>query len=204
MKKSRRELLEGAFNVIGAATYILSSAYLLHDFINTYRVSDLFMLSRRFLFALFFAVRKTPPKQTNLSPRDWIIAFCGSFMQNALIPAPDVHDNILIEIFQAVGFLLCIGGALSLNESFGVVAANRGIKSKGLYKFIRHPIYAGYFFEAVGYLLQNITISNLIVMTVWTLFQARRIFLEEQYLSTDPAYQSYKKKVPYRLVPGVF
>ena len=204
MKKPRRELLEGAFNVIGAATYILSSAYLLNDFIGTHRVSDLFMLSRRFLFALFFAVRKTPPKATNLAPRDWIVAFCGSFMQNALIPAPDVHDNIFIEVLQAAGFVFCIGGALSLNESFGVVPANRGIKSKGFYKWVRHPIYAGYFLEALGYLMQNLTISNMIVMVLWVLFQLRRIFIEEEYLSKDEAYREYKKKVRWRILPPLY
>ena len=204
MKQSRRELLEGSFNVIGALTYIISCSYLLHDFIGTHRVSDLFMLSRRFLFALFFAVRKTPPKATNLSPRDWIIAFAGSFMQNALIPAPEVHDNIFIEALQALGFIFCAGGALSLNESFGVVAANRGIKSTGFYKLVRHPIYAGYFLEALGYLLQNLTISNIIVMIVWVLFQLRRIFIEEAYLSKDEAYREYKKKVRFRILPPIY
>jgi protein-S-isoprenylcysteine O-methyltransferase Ste14 len=204
MKKTRRELLEGAFNVIGATTYILSSAFLMHDFIGTHRVSDLFMLLRRFLFAMFFVVRKTPPRQTNLAARDWLVAICGSFMQNALVPAPEVHDNVFIQILQAAGFILCLGGALSLNESFGIVAANRGIKSKGFYKFLRHPIYAGYFLEAGAYIAQNLTLSNIIVMVVWTLFQLRRIWVEEQFLSKDEAYREYKKKVRWRVLPFVY
>jgi protein-S-isoprenylcysteine O-methyltransferase Ste14 len=200
----RRELLEGCFNVIGAASYILSCGFLLVDFDATHRTSNLFMLARRFIFALFFITRKTPPKQTNTSPRDWIVAFCGTYMLNFLMPAPEIHDNIYIECIQALGFVVCIAGALSLNESFGVVAANRGIKSSGMYKYLRHPIYCGYFLEAGAYLAQNLTAQNIVVMLIWTIFQFRRIFIEEQYLSKDDAYKHYMQKVRWRIIPFVY
>ncbi len=202
--KKQRAFLEGTFNVVGAATYILSCGFLVLDFLTTHRISDILMLGRRFLFALFFIVRKTPPKQTNTSPRDWLVAFCGTYMQNFLRPTPQGHDSIIIGIIQALGFIVCIGGALSLNESFGVVAANRGVKSKGMYRFMRHPIYAGYFLEAGAFLAQNLSIDNIIIMLIWAAFQFRRIFVEEQFLSADPAYVAYQKKVPWRLIPFVW
>lgn len=204
MKKSRREIIEATFNVLGAATYILSCATLFHDFMLTHRVSDLFMLARRFLFALFFAARKIPPHGTNMSPRDWIVALCGSYLQNLLLPAPEVHDNIFVEAVQAVGLFFCIGGLLSLNDSFGIVAANRGIKTSGLYRIVRHPIYAGYFLESAAYLAQNFILTNLVIMVVWTLFQIRRITVEEEYLSKDPAYVEFKKKTRWRILPFVY
>jgi protein-S-isoprenylcysteine O-methyltransferase Ste14 len=111
---------------------------------------------------------------------------------------------VLIEIVQALGFVVCIAGALSLNESFGVVAANRGVKSRGMYRFMRHPIYAGYFLEAGAFLAQNLSIDNILIMMIWACFQFRRIFVEEAFLAADPDYVAYQKSVPWRLIPFVW
>lgn len=203
MNSKHRKLLERFFNVAGAATYIFSCILLIMDYGVTHRTSNLFVLFRRFLFAVFFISRKTP-KETNLSPRDWLVAFCGSYMQNFLVPAPAGSDSIVIYAFQALGFVICIAGVMSLNESWGIVAANRGIKSSGIYRFVRHPIYAGYFIEAGAFLAQHLTIQNIIVMLIWTMFQLRRIVLEEQYLSQDEAYRTYRQKVRWRLIPFVY
>lgn len=203
MNNKRRELLEGCFNVVGASIYIVSCAFLVADFRATHRFSDLFVLARRLLFAVFFLTRKVP-KQTNTSLRDWLVAFCGTYMQFFLIPAPDGQDNLIIQAVQALGFIICVASLLSLNESWGIVAANRGIKKKGMYRYVRHPLYSGYFIEAGAFLAQNLTIQNIIVMLIWTGFQLRRIVIEEQYLGKDPEYKGYMAKVRWRLIPFVY
>jgi protein-S-isoprenylcysteine O-methyltransferase Ste14 len=203
MQEKRRKLLEGIFNVVGAATYIVSCGFFIADFDATHRISNLFMLARRFIFAIFFITRKTPAK-TNTSLRDWLVAVSGTWVQNFFLPAPEVHDIPLMHLVQGLGLAVCLGGALSLNESWGIVAANRGVKSRGLYKFVRHPIYAGYFLEAVSYVAQNITGRNLAVLAVWAALQLWRIRIEEDYLSADPAYRQYTKDVRWRLLPGIF
>jgi protein-S-isoprenylcysteine O-methyltransferase Ste14 len=204
LKEHRRALIEGGFNVIGAATYILSCSFLILDFGTNFRISSLFMLVRRFIYALLFVTRKTPPKKTNTSPRDWLIAFCGSYLPNLIVPSPVMHDIWYFQLLQGVGFIICLLGAVALNESFGVVAANRGIKSNGIYGYVRHPIYAGYFVESVTFIAQNFTFDNIIVMIIWMAFQLRRIYVEELCLAEDPDYRAYMKKVRWRLVPFVY
>ena len=102
------------------------------------------------------------------------------------------------------GFCIHLGAKLSLFRSFGVVPANRGLKVKGLYSLVRHPMYAGYFLTHIGFLLAVPTLWNFgIYICSWVLMVSR-IYLEEELLSRSQDYQEYKKRVPYRIIPGVF
>ena len=96
-----------------------------------------------------------------------------------------------------------IGAKLFLWRSFGIVAANRGIRVGGPYRLVRHPMYAGYFLTQLGFLLTNPTGWNLGVYAVaWTM-QFGRIIAEERILMRDGEYQAFAAKVPHRLIPGV-
>jgi len=39
---------------------------------------------------------------------------------------------------------------------------------------------------------------------MWMTYEILRLFSEEKYLSQDPAYVEYKKKVRWRMIPGIF
>ncbi len=93
---------------------------------------------------------------------------------------------------------------LSLGRSFGLLPANRGVVSTGAYRFVRHPIYAGYLLSEIGFLLANFSTRNLITIGVWMVLQIGRILLEERLLSDDADYRAYRAQVRYRLIPGVF
>ena len=108
------------------------------------------------------------------------------------------------EAFMLVGLPLSIAGLLSLNRSFGLVAANRGVKRGGPYKLIRHPIYAGYILAHLGFLSQHFSRWNLVIYALgWSLLLLR-ILAEERFLNRDEAYREYAGGVRYRLAPGVF
>jgi protein-S-isoprenylcysteine O-methyltransferase Ste14 len=103
-----------------------------------------------------------------------------------------------------VGLGVNIWAKLSLRRSFGIVAANRGVKTQGPYRLIRHPMYIGYVATQVGFVLFNPTPWNFaIYLGAWTL-QVLRILAEERTLSKDAKYQAYASTVRYRLIPGVF
>ena len=196
--------LEGAFNVIGAVTFLLFAAVVIMDFYTTHRLSSLLIFIHTFMFVVFYIVRKAPPKETNWSIRDWLVVAGSMVVYNFLAPAAQIHDLFIMQVLQIIALGIFLAGMLSLNKSFGLVAANRGIKSSGIYKYLRHPLYAAYFLEGIAFVAQNMTARNIIVLIVWTVFQFLRIFAEEQYLSRDLVYVDYMKKVRWRLIPGLY
>ncbi len=106
-------------------------------------------------------------------------------------------------MLQLVGGIAAACCIFELGRSFGVVAANRGIKSGGLYGVVRHPIYAAYTVAMVGYVLAAPTIANVVVVSITMTFQVRRMFAEEAVLMRSAEYRSYACAVPWRLVPGL-
>ena len=85
-----------------------------------------------------------------------------------------------------------------------MVAADRGLKMRGPYALVRHPVYLSYLVGQTGYLLQNPSAWNLGVMLIATACQLGRIRAEERLLRADPAYAAYTMRVRYRLVPYLY
>jgi protein-S-isoprenylcysteine O-methyltransferase Ste14 len=138
-------------------------------------------------------------------PYDWAIAMAGTFLALAVGKggAPLV-DPAFGAIPLIMGVVIHTAAKLSLRRSFGVVAASRGVKVKGMYRLVRHPMYAGYILSHLGYLLLAPSAWNLVIyLAVWSLLVAR-VFAEERYLLEDPDYRLYANRVAYRLLPGVF
>jgi len=92
----------------------------------------------------------------------------------------------------------------ALWRSFGLAPANRGVRSGGPYRFVRHPMYLGYFLTQVAFLLSNLSIGNLVKYLITWGVQLLRIREEEKFLLQDSAYQDLTKRVKFRLVPGVY
>jgi len=91
-----------------------------------------------------------------------------------------------------------------LGRSFGVVPAHRGLKLAGPYRFVRHPMYAGYLLSHLAFLTMNCTWWNVGVYAVLYGLQVPRLLAEERLLDTDLRYRAYRTKVRYRLIPGIF
>ena len=115
-------------------------------------------------------------------------------------PLPAVIGTVLM----CCGLAFAIWAKATLRQSFGIAAANRGPVSSGPYRFIRHPIYAGYILVYVGYSLNNPLAWNLVVYAITIGLQVMRILAEERVLGADQGYSRYQSIVRYRLLPGVF
>jgi protein-S-isoprenylcysteine O-methyltransferase Ste14 len=102
------------------------------------------------------------------------------------------------------GIGISIVGLVSLNKSFGLVAANRGIISNGLYRFVRHPLYISYELTIIGFIINNLSIYNLVIACIHLAFQLQRIKYEENLLGKDPQYREYAKQTRWRLFPFVY
>jgi protein-S-isoprenylcysteine O-methyltransferase Ste14 len=165
-------------------------------------ISLLVLISEGFV-VLLLLIRK-PTDQISNNFWDWLIAFSGSFFPLLIGKGGEPLMFQLGLFFILFGMSIHVGAKLSLFRSFGLVPADRGIKVKGLYSFVRHPMYAGYFLSHLGYFFAAPSFRNLAVYICCWLFLLLRIFAEEKVLLKSIEYQEYIKRVSYRLIPGVF
>jgi protein-S-isoprenylcysteine O-methyltransferase Ste14 len=162
----------------------------------------LLLLSEGLVVALLVFRRRTD--RISKAWKDWFIAFAGTFLV-LLVDAGGAPLSVSAGVFFLIlGLGLHVGAKLSLLRSFGLVASDRGIKSGGLYSYVRHPMYFGYAISHIGFLLVAPSLWNVVIyVAAWSLLIAR-IFAEERVLGANPEYQTYMGQVRYRLVPGVF
>jgi protein-S-isoprenylcysteine O-methyltransferase Ste14 len=133
-----------------------------------------------------------------------ILAWCGTILPLLLRPttlAP-IPLAVLGSALQLVGGLLVLAATLRLGRSFGIVAANRGIQTGGIYRVVRHPIYAAYVLAFGGFVLAHPSPINGLILTVWLGIQILRVRAEERLLMQDEEYTMYAAQVRYRLIPG--
>jgi len=167
----------------------------------SFRLSTLLLLFKVSADAIFHLVRR-PAKDISLNPYDWVIGIVGAYT-NFFYLAVEGHDNLGGTLLQIVGLFLAVFAMISLNRSIGFVAANRGVKSDGMYRWVRHPLYMAYMVSFFGFLLNHFTVHNLLVYTIMATCLYLRSRSEERVLLRDPEYQEYSQRVRYRLIPFV-
>jgi protein-S-isoprenylcysteine O-methyltransferase Ste14 len=157
-------------------------------------------------FTAFLFLFRRPPHATSERPLAWISAFLGAFTMLAARPVahPDYGPFAAFEVLQLVGFGIAIVALGTLGRSFGVVAANRGIKTHGLYSLVRHPAYSGYLVSYIGYVAENGSLRNMVLLAAATGAQVVRMSEEERMLGRDDGYRAYVARVRRRLIPHVY
>jgi protein-S-isoprenylcysteine O-methyltransferase Ste14 len=139
-------------------------------------------------------------------PLDWALSLTA--VNAPLLAAPAAASTFLpSQIATAVmfaGMIIQISAKASLWRSYGLIPANRGVKTSGPYRFVRHPMYAGYTLIHVGFLLGFPSLHNSVLYFTTFSIEVARLMREELILNQDPLYCDYVTRVHYRLVPGVF
>ncbi len=131
-----------------------------------------------------------------------LIGTAAPLLQRAGITLPALEPIGLV--LQAIGTLLATFAVISLGRSFGIIAANRGVRTTGFYRFVRHPLYGSYMIGYLGFLLGNLSFWNVSLIVLTVLCQYARAVAEERILLQDPAYQAYVQWVRYRFIPYIF
>jgi protein-S-isoprenylcysteine O-methyltransferase Ste14 len=135
----------------------------------------------------------------------WVAAPIGSFAMILGRPAGNVGlSHAVAESIQLAGVAVAIVSLAALGRSFGIVAANRGIRTNGPYRFVRHPVYAGYLIAWTGYVAESPSVRNLSLLALGLLAQGLRMHEEERVLSSDAEYRRYMGVVRHRLIPYVY
>jgi protein-S-isoprenylcysteine O-methyltransferase Ste14 len=189
-------------NIFLSSFWFLGAYTQVYSFLYTFKLSTFLMFLCQVIVGVLFFIRKEPGTIYS-SKFGKVLAFLGTF--TILLYKPYLNsETIFGEMFISVGAVLLLYSLISLNTSFGITPADRGIKTNGMYKIVRHPIYMSYIIFFAGYYINNPTFHNTIVILLSIIFECARIFFEEKHLSQNPEYSSYKKTVKYRLIPYLF
>ena len=173
--------------------------------IETRAAAPILLVLSEGLVVLFILLRR-PTQTISRNREDWLVGLMGTLLPLLAIPpqGSPVFPIHIGEGLMVAGFLLQLSAKLTLRRSFGVVAANRGVKASGPYRLVRHPMYAGYTLTQIGFILSGPALWNVAIYGLTLFIACRRIVAEERVLGQDEAYQDLTKKVRYRLLPGIF
>lgn len=154
---------------------------------------------------LLMVIRKPGPMA--MKPYPYFLALLGTAAP--LLVRPDsgglhlLPDTLAVALVS-LGLAVNISAKLALWRSFGLAPANRGVRERGPYAFIRHPMYVGYFLTEIAFLLANLTLANLAKYGLTWTVQLLRIREEEKFLMNDSAYRELASRVRFRLIPGIY
>ena len=186
-----------------AAYLILGYALaLLHSRSIFFTASEAFFALYLVLSLFLMLIRR---KATVFSSRVTDYAYTLLGLGSPLLFQPASRGSLLIGVMlEVVGAALVLGGLLSLNKSFGLGPENRGIKTRGMYRIVRHPIYSGYVLAEAGFFLNNLSLVNLVALMISVFFLLLRMLAEERLLDSDDEYLEYARRVRWRLIPFLF
>ena len=157
---------------------------------------------------VIFVLLRRPTQAISLRLGDWLLAITATFTPLLIQPTDTpavLHALIPLGVGLAlVGNAVQLAAKLFLRRSFGIAPANRGIKTGGMYKIVRHPMYAGYLLVHIGILILMPTVLNFVIYAISWSAQIPRLLAEERLLSEDPGYRAFCTKTRWRLIPGIF
>lgn len=154
----------------------------------------------------YLFVRRRDASLVSTRRTDWAIASVAAFGSFLLQPGGHAAtwSNYVAIPLQVLGLIVTVVSLIELGRSFGIVPADRGVVSTGMYRFVRHPAYLGYAIGELGYLFQSFSLWNVALVTTMWICQYHRIRAEEGLLSRNADYMRYKERVRFALLPGVW
>lgn len=203
--RPRRDITDLAAKIAIVSLFTLMAVRLGIDFLETGRLTGLLLVASEALVVVLTVFRRDALiVDRSLRARVLTaIAILGPPLVRPAHVTPLASEAFTVGV-SAIGLLVVIAGKMSLGRSFGLMPANRGIVSTGLYQLVRHPIYLGYLITHVAYIAANPTIWNVVVLVTADIGLMARAVCEETTLARDPEYVVYQRRVRWRVVPGLF
>lgn len=158
-----------------------------------------------FYFVLFLIRR--PSTRASSNPVHYVCTLGGTYAPVCLQFRECEAEPLVLFLtlpLLLLGISITFVSLACLGRSFGVVAAQREIKTRGIYRIIRHPLYTGEGLWFLAMVLQNFSWYNAGLFTIGMLCQWMRIREEERLLGADPTYCAYRDRVSYCCIPGWF
>src|SRR3989454_7498637 len=172
--------------------------------LNVALAGHLAIIVQMTILAVLFVVRR-PSADTSDRPLDWVLGIVGTFLP-LLLRRTELPGGLawLGGPIQVVGAAAAAVAALFLGRSFGLVAANRGLKLAGAYRVVRHPMYAAHLLGYLGYVLTYPSAANVAIAIASAFALNARAVAEERILGRDPAYREYLGRLRWRFFPHLY
>jgi protein-S-isoprenylcysteine O-methyltransferase Ste14 len=199
------DLADALGKVVIVILFSLLAVRMGRDFLETARLTGLLLLTGELLVVALTMLRR-PAMVVDRSWRARLLTGCS--LVGPPLVAPLASGGLLSDAVTAIasgaGLLITIAGKLALGRSFGLMPANRGIVCTGLYRLVRHPIYAGWIL--LVFATPQMTMTRLVFAVVSCAYVVVGMEFEERSLRTTTrgAYERYMQQVPWKLVPGVY
>ena len=202
---SRQRVGELASKVIIITLFSSMAMRLAEDSARTGHVTGILMLASEAMVVALTLVRRSAGNVD----RTWqarVLTTFSTFGPPLVKPSSlnGIAPESVTLIIAAIGMIVVVCGKASLGRSFGLVPANRGVVSSGMYRFVRHPIYLGYLITHVGFVIANPLNWNWAVLIAADVALMFRAVLEERTLAKDDAYREYMQHTRWRIAPGLF
>jgi protein-S-isoprenylcysteine O-methyltransferase Ste14 len=171
-------------------------------------VNDPALLKRR--------VKGGPTQETEPTQRLIMVLMSGGFVALIVVPALDWRFGwsqappivaLAGDVLIAVGFfaVFLVFRQNSFASSTIAVGEGQTLVSSGPYAIVRHPMYAGALVYLVGIPLALGSYWGLAVLALMAPILVWRLVDEERVLGQRlPGYSDYKRKVRWRLLPGLY
>lgn len=109
-------------------------------------------------------------------------------------------------VVAAMGLLLFLAGAFSLGRSLTPLPKPKddaSLREGGAYALVRHPMYGGVIVAVAGWSIAT-TPLGLAATALGALFLELKTRREERWLvERYPSYHAYRRRVPWKFVPGI-
>ncbi|MBF0198156.1 MAG: isoprenylcysteine carboxylmethyltransferase family protein [Planctomycetes bacterium] len=188
--------------------------------VSFFRWSLVTILFGLFLFAY---IKRAPAKELATKWNDVLLPFFCAALPFAIISGPEIivgfQEHLPQKVFDAIamtfpllgkkvnhwglllmafGEVITVIGMTSLKSSFSIATEARTLVTRGLYRYIRHPLYCGEILSVIGFALYFPciwTIANALLFSILQLLRARN---EENMLKRNfPYYEEYQKKTGF-------
>ncbi len=140
----------------------------------------------------------------------WVVAQVGLLVADAILPPEGprvVSSRPAATGVGLLGLFMLAAGAQALGPSLSVLPRPRegaGLVRHGVYRWVRHPIYAGVVLLALGWALQRGDLLHLTLAVGISGFFAAKASREEEFLRQRfPDYAQYCRRT-WRFVPWVY
>jgi len=175
------------------------------DFLKTGRLTGLLLLVSEMLVVVLTVLRRSAAA-VDRSVRARLLTALSMLAPPLLQPGQvsPLLPQMATVALSVVGLAIVIAGKMTLGRSFGLMPANRGVVSSGVYRVVRHPIYLGYLITHVAFLLATPSAWNIAALLAADAALLLRAVCEEQTLSRDSQYRAYQQVVRWRVCPGLF
>ena len=106
---------------------------------------------------------------------------------------------VMIMGLIVLGGMINLVGLLTMRKAFTIMSEARTLITRGIFNYVRHPLYAGHFIMFFGSMLLRLQAASIALYLIFLITQIVRAHIEERKLLA--AFDEYE---PYRRQTGMF